>query len=225
MMTTQPRALLDLTNDILTQAGQSAVGSLQNPVTPVRQVLSFLNQTYRELRTMLQAPPFQTLRDIPYAAQSTGIDLLANAIDPTRIVSGCMWVKPSTPVDATFSPLDYVMVNPFATRDDQASIPYQVHFSQTQAWLFPRPTVSGIWRIAVETPVPRLILETEVPLLPGVAEEGLIFGTLALLQQFLGDTNGAQVSFARYDQERLKLKGRMMKLRPLYRMRGYMDSP
>lgn len=209
---------LTLVNDVLTRCGQKSVGTLIGIQTPVKQALSFLNQVYEEIRLSVNIPALKQQLQIPYDAGTTQIDLTTYNTDAAFIAVQTVWVKNQ---NATYwSSLRYTPETSPWLESDTAETPMQFQFNQNHLLLYPTPSVGGVLRLMVEPPMTALTQNTDVPQLPQGTEYLLVLGTVAYLQQFLGEVQTGLLSFRLYEEGLLRLKKTYQPLFNHLRMKG-----
>jgi hypothetical protein len=213
-----PKNALTLINDVLTRCGQKSVTTLSAPTTPVKQTLSFLNQIYEDIRLSVTLPTVKEQVEITYEANTTSIDLNPYNTTPSLIALQTVWAKSNTA--AHWSSLRYEPHRLEWLDAESAETPSQFHFAQQVMKIYPTPTKAGTLRMMVEPMMTRLEVNTDVPVLPHGAEYLLVLGTMAHLQQFLGELQGSLLSFRLYEEGMLRLKKTYQPLFSSLRLKG-----
>jgi hypothetical protein len=217
MMNT-PKNALTLVNDVLTRCGQKAVTTIALPNTPVKQTVSFLNQIYEDIRLSITLPTVKEQIEIPYAVGVNSIDLNAYDTAPSLIALQTVWAKSSTA--SNWTSLRYEPQRQQWLDSETADTPSQFHLTRDAMMLYPTPTQAGAVRLMVEPAMTRLEASTDVPVLPNGAEYLLVLGTMAHLQQFLGELQGSLLSFRLYEEGMLRLKKTYQPLFSALRLKG-----
>ena len=213
-----PKNALTLVNDALTRCGQKAVGTLLASNTPVKQTLSFLNQVYEDIRLSITLPTIKEQIEIPYDVGVNTLDLNSYNTAPSLIALQTVWAKSNTA--SNWTSLRYEPQRQQWLDSETADTPSQFHLTRDAMILYPTPTQAGAVRLMVEPAMTRLEVNTDVPTLPNGAEYLLVLGTVAHLQQFLGETQGSLLSLRLYEEGLLRLKKTYQPLYSALRLKG-----
>jgi hypothetical protein len=210
-------SVLDLLNQVLRRAGQSALTNLTSLSTPAKQSLDFLAQIYSELLQTVPVPQLHQTQVVLLAENEDTIDLtnLGTSSDLV-ILHRVLLISPN---GLNQTPLLY-LPDPLPPQTNFVSNqPTHFSFQHNQLVLLPTPTQATTLSITY-IPSPESFYNTNGTLVfPQGWERVLVLGTLAYLQQFLGESN-ANNSFLQYMNAKLQLKAHALKQADL-RFKGY----
>jgi hypothetical protein len=216
---TMMATMLELINQVLRRAGQSALNSLSNLSTPAKQSVDFLAQIYTELIQTVPVPQLYQQQVVLLAANEDTVDLPALGTTPDLVVLQQVYLITNNGLTKT--PLLY-MPDSFTTLQQiNCSQPTGFYFEGTNLKLLGTPTQATTLHITY-VPSPERFYgadDTTTVSFPLGWERVLILGTLAYLQQFLGEAN-ANGSFLQYMNAKFQLKAQALKHLDL-RFKGY----
>ena len=209
--------VLDLLNQVLRRAGQSALTNLTNLSTPAKQSLDFLAQIYTELLQTVPVPQLYQTQLVLLAQNENTVDLSNLSTTNDLVVLHRVFLVSANGLNQT--PLFYLPEPMPPQINFVSNQPTHFTFQNNQLVLLPTPTQATTLSITY-TPSPESFYNpTAEVYFPLGWERVLVLGTLAYLQQFLGESN-ANNSFLQYMNAKLQLKAQALKHND-FRFKGY----
>jgi hypothetical protein len=210
-------SVLDLLNQVLRRAGQSALTSLTTLSTPAKQSLDFLAQIYSELLQTVPVPQLYQTQTVLLAANENTVDLTNLGTTSDLVVLHRVFLVSTNELNQT--PLFY-LPDPMPPQTNfVSSQPTHFMFQNNQLVLLPTPTEATTLSITYTPSPDSFYNDNATVFFPLGWERVLVLGTLAYLQQFLGESN-ANNSFLQYMNAKLQLKAQALKHTD-FRFKGY----
>jgi hypothetical protein len=209
---TMMATILELMNQVLRRAGQSALTSLRNLSTPAKQSLDFLAQIYTELIQTIPVPQLYQSQVVLLAANEDTVDLLALGTTPDLVALQQVYLITNNGLTKT--PLLYMPDTFNSLQQVACNQPTGFYFESTNLKLLGTPTKATTLHITY-IPSPERFYEADdaaTVFFPLGWERVLVLGTLAYLQQFLGEAN-ANGSFLQYMNAKFQLKAQDLRFK------------
>ena len=202
--------VLDVVNQVLRRAGQAPMPTanpatvLANPTTPLRQTLDFLNHIYSELLHALPLPTLLQQSTLVVAANTNTVVLSTLGTSGDLLQRQRAYVVPAN--NQPKQPLRYTSPQQLERMAPCTSPTPSLFTLQGDVMvLYPTPSAAVTLQLSFLNLPPLFASGSQLIPFPAGWEHVLVLGTLAYLQQFLGDPQ-ATLTQAQYQNAKQALR-------------------